>query len=142
MTDWDQRYVDLAEYISDWSKDRWLHVGAVLTLDGLVAGLGFNGLPRGVADTEERLSNRDLKNKLTVHAERNSLLSVHRPVVGSTLYTWPIPSCSACAAMMIQAGIKRHVAPKVPEHLLERWGEDIDLAISIYKEAGVEVVLL
>ena len=142
MSNWDQRYVDMAEFVAQWSKDPSTKTGAVVTIDGLVTAVGFNGLPRGIADTEERLNNRDLKYKLIVHCERNAVLSAHRSVVGSTLYTWPFPSCSTCAAMMIQAGVKRHVAPKVPDHLLERWGEDIDLAMAIYKEAGVEVVIL
>lgn len=140
---WDKFYVDMAEFMSTASKDRWTKVGAVLVgVDNYGIGHGFNGFPRGVADTEKRLSDRVLKNRLTLHAERNAILSSNRDLVGACLYTWPLPSCSDCTAMMIQAGIKRHVAPAVPSHLVERWQENIDLALSMYKEAGVEVVIL
>ena len=143
MVDWDQRYIDLAQHISSWSKDRWTKVGAVLVgVDNYVIGLGFNGFPRGVADTEERLSDRVLKNKLTLHAERNALLSASCDLIGATLYTWPLPPCSACTAMMIQSDIVRVVSPRVPEHLVERWQEDIDLSLSMYREVGIKVDIL
>lgn len=142
MTDWDQRYVDLAEFVAQWSKDPSTKTGAVLTIDNKVISVGFNGLPRGIADTPERLNNRDLKYKIIVHCERNAVLLAGRSVEGSTLYTWPFPSCSTCSSMMIQAGIIRHVAPRVPEHLVERWGPDCQLAVDLYREAGVEVALL
>ena len=142
IANWDKRYIDLAQFISAWSKDPSTQTGAVITIDNKVVSVGFNGLPRGIADTEERLHNRELKYKIIVHCERNAVLLAGRSVEGSTLYTWPFPSCSTCASMMIQAGVKRHVAPAVPEHLLERWGEDCQLAVDLYHEAGVEVVLL
>jgi dCMP deaminase len=140
---WDRRFLALAEHVASWSKDPSTKTGAVIvTPDNRVVSLGFNGLPRGVEDTEERLHNRDLKYKIIVHCERNAVLLAGRPVEGCTLYTWPFSSCSTCASMMIQAGIKRHVAPPCPEDKKERWAPDLDLAISLYEEAGVRVDLL
>jgi deoxycytidylate deaminase len=44
--------------------------------------------------------------------------------------------------MVIQSGIKRCVAPEIPEHLKSRWEEDMKLARQMFEEAGVELVEL
>ena len=44
-------------------------VGAVNThRSKRVVSMGFNGLPAGVEDTEERLTNREIKYEMVVHA--------------------------------------------------------------------------
>ena len=59
---WDHRFLALAEHISHWSKDPSTKVGAVIThRSKRVVSMGFNGLPAGVEDTEERLTNREIK---------------------------------------------------------------------------------
>ena len=41
---------------------------------------------------------------------------------------------------MIQAGIVRVVAPKLEESKRERWENNLNLARSMYLEAGVEIL--
>ena len=144
QTRWDKRYLELARHVASWSKDPSTKTGAVITApDGRVVSVGYNGFAKGVDDTPERYNDRDLKYKMIVHCERNAILFAKRDLAGCTLYTWPFMSCSVCAAMVIQAGIKRCVAPPVPPHLLERWGHDMNvLATTMFNEAGVEVVTL
>lgn len=140
MNNWDRRYLGLAEFVSGWSKDPSTQVGAVIVdADYQPVSWGYNGLPMGVEDTEERLSNRDLKYKMIVHAERNALIFSRRSLRTCTLYTWPFLPCPACAGMFIQAGIARVVAPVLPERLVERWGADIELACVMFQEAGIVV---
>lgn len=143
---WDQRLLSLAQFIASWSKDPSTQTGAVITTpDNLIVSTGYNGLPKGVADTEERLNNRELKYKIIVHCERNAVAVAAKrgvPLDGCTLYTWPFSSCSTCASIMIQSGITRHVAPACPADKLERWGDDLKLAIQLYEEAGVKVDIL
>lgn len=137
---WDKWFVNMARYVSTASKDPSTQTGAVITdLKRRVISVGYNGLAQGVEDLPERLNNRELKYKIIVHCERNSLLFAHRSVEGCTLYTWPFMSCSTCAAMVIQAGIKRCVAPWSDN---PRWKDDFELSKQMFKEAGVEVVLL
>src|SRR3990172_2103187 len=79
---WDSRFLRLAEFVAQWSKDPNTKVGAVI-VDGThrIVSLGFNGFPRGV-DDDERLRNRELKLKLMVHAEMNAILFAGRALDG------------------------------------------------------------
>lgn len=140
---WDDRFVKLAEHVAGWSKDPSTKVGAVI-VDGKrrVVSVGYNGLPRGVTDTDERLQDRAVKLRMTIHGEINAILFAKAPLDGCILYTWPFMSCSACAAVVIQSGIRRVVAPVMPESVQPRWGDDCRLARSMFDEAGVEVCIL
>lgn len=140
---WDLRFLDLAKFISSWSKDPSTKTGAVIIdSDNRIISVGYNGFPKGVDDSEERYNNRELKYKIVVHCERNALLFANRNCKYCTLYTWPFMSCSVCASMVIQSGITRCVAPEIPDSLKERWREDTELSTQLFKEAGVQLVLL
>lgn len=133
---WDKRYLELAKLVSTWSKDPRKQVGAVIVAGGYVQGLGFNGFPRGVADTPERLGTKEIKNLLMIHAEVNALHSSSG--VGDTIYVWPCLPCAQCAGHIIQKGIKRVVTgPLDPD---TNWNQPI--VIEIFKEAGVELTIL
>jgi len=137
---WDKRFLGLAEHVASWSKDPSTKAGAVIVDNKRrVVSLGYNGLAQGVNDLPERLNNRELKYKMFVHCERNAIIFASQSLEGCTLYTWPFMSCAACAAMCIQAGIKRIVAPYSEN---PRWKEEFELASMQFKEAGVEVCLL
>ena len=101
--------------------------------------LGYNGFPRGINDSPERLENRETKYKIIVHCERNALLFARGSVRGCRLYIWPFMSCAPCAAMIIQAGIIEVIAP-VSDN--SRWIEDFNLAQILFNEAGIRIRLL
>lgn len=120
------------------SKDPSTQVGALIVRpDDTEASHGYNGLPRGVEDTLERLTNRDLKYPMTVHAELNAILVAREPLHGYSLYCTLSP-CAGCAGAIIQAGIKRVVAIRPTEAQLERWGASFDLMKMMFREANVE----
>jgi dCMP deaminase len=133
MNHWDQRFLALAEHISGWSRDPSTKVGAVI-VDPMqrVVSMGFNGFPRGIAD-DARLDDRAVKYEITVHAEANAILFAQRPLAGCTLFNWPLPPCSRCAALIIQAGISRVVAPEPTE----RWLSSCSTGRDLLTEAGV-----
>ena len=140
MTNWDLRFLDLARFISQWSKDPSTKTGAVIVDDERrIISCGYNGFPRGVLDHEARLGNREEKYKIIVHAERNALLFARESLRGTTLYTYPFLSCSVCAGMLVQAGVRRHVAPRSDN---PRWGEQAQLTLQILAESGVELKLM
>ena len=135
---WDQRFLELAKHVSTWSKDPSTQTGAVIVnLDNTVVGLGYNGFPRGIEDSHDRLYDRETKYSMIIHCEMNAVLHANQSVSGCTLYTWPFMSCDRCAAHMIQAGIKRAVAPKLPNHLVERWEPVLVRSRALFSEAGI-----
>ena len=74
MRSWDQRFLDLAEHIAQWSKDPRTKVGAVIVDEKKrVVSVGYNGFPRGVDDNPDRYEDRTAKLLFVAHAERNAL---------------------------------------------------------------------
>jgi dCMP deaminase len=140
---WDKRFLEMAKLVASWSKDPSTQTGAVIVDESnRVVSVGYNGFPRAVDDSPERYADRELKYKMIVHCERNALLFANTSVKGCTLYTWPFGSCSVCAAMVIQSGIKRCVSPSIPPALVERWGTETELAAAMFREAGIEQVFV
>ncbi len=135
---WDHRFLALADYISDWSKDPSTQVGCVLTKKRRVVSMGFNGFPAGVEDTEERLADRDTKYEMVIHAEQNALMFAGDRAEGCELYVHPLPPCARCAVLVIQAGIVRVVCDQ-PDFDHERWGEQAKIADTMFREAGLTV---
>lgn len=140
---WDRRYLELAKHVAGWSKDT-TQVGAVIIGErGEIASVGYNGLPRNVADTAYRLD-RPEKYRWVVHAELNAILNAARLGVstfGKTLYTHETP-CDLCAAAIVQAGLSRvvtetswrdHVWRCEPDH------RTCERSFAILLEGGVEI---
>ena len=140
MTDWNQRFLSLAEHIAQWSKDPSTQVGAVI-VDPCrrIISTGYNGLPQGVDDTDNRLHTREIKYEMIVHGEINAILFAKQDLLGSTLYTWPFMPCSRCASIVIQSGIKTVVAPLNDS---PRWKDSFQLSQTMFAEAGVRLILL
>lgn len=142
MDHWDSRFLALAEHIGSWSKDPSTQVGCVIVRpDRTIASVGYNGLPRHVHDSPTRLNDRVTKYAMVVHAEPNAILAAREHLNGFTAYTYPFPPCSNCAAILIQAGIRRVVAPDATAELRARWGASLDLAEEMLSEAAVTLDL-
>lgn len=136
---WDKFFLGLAEYTSTASKDPSTKVGAVIVdEDRRVVSIGYNGFPKGVQDLESRLSERELKYKFIVHAERNALLFANKSTQDCTIYTYPFMPCATCTGMIIQAGIKQVVSFYKKE---TRWLDDFKISTTMFEEAGVKLFL-
>ena len=141
MANWNERFLNLATHISDWSKDPSTKVGCVVVgPDREIRSTGFNGLPRGIEDNSERLNNREIKYPMICHAEENAIMHAARigiSLKGCTAYvTWP--PCTRCARSLIQAGILTVIYPKNTE-IPDRWVSDFELSMNMFKEAGIEL---
>ena len=141
MTDWDKRFLKLAKHISEWSKDPSTQVGCVVVgPDREIRSTGFNGLPRGIEDNDERLNDREIKYPLICHAEENAIM--HAARIGISLkdciayVTWP--PCTRCARSLIQAGISTIIYPENTE-IPERWMADFNLSLNMLKEANINL---
>lgn len=138
---WDAWMLGLAAYVSTRSRDPSTKVGAVLMRpDKTIASVGYNGLPRGIAD-DERLHDREWKYANVVHAEINALVHAREPVGGYTLFVYPFHPCSNCAAAIIQAGVTRIVTLEPAPEQKDRWGASFLYATNALREAGVSVVV-
>ena len=137
---WDQRFMDLANFVAAWSKDPSTQVGAVIANPHTkrVVSMGYNGFPSGVGDHDHRLENREIKYEMIVHAETNALLFAGPAAENCTLYVTPLPPCARCVVVIIQAGIKRVVAP-IPNKSKEHWNTQSEISEQMFSEAGVEL---
>jgi dCMP deaminase len=138
---WDKRFLALARYVAQWSKDPSTKVGAVIVRpDRTIASMGYNGFPRGMSDHPTRYLDREHKLAHIVHAEINAIANAHEPVHGYCLVTWPMGVCSVCSLPVIQHGIVRVVAPRTPPQLSERWEENLKEAGANFAQVGVHTI--
>lgn len=142
---WAKRWLELANHISSWSKDRSTKVGCVVVGDAnQVLALGYNGFPRGVNDHADERHERPLKYKWTEHAERNAIYNAARTgtnLTDSTIYVPWFP-CTDCARGIVQSGIAEVVTVNPWEYrrdFMDRWAEDFDISYGILFEAKVRI---
>jgi dCMP deaminase len=110
---WDECFMRMAHAISERSKDPSTQVGAVVVdKDNVVVGLGYNGFPRGIKNTDlpwERVGSfEDTKYPYICHAEENAIYNANNSTKNCILYSTLFP-CNECAKTIIQNGIKEVV---------------------------------
>jgi dCMP deaminase len=118
MTKWDERFLDLAEYIAKWSTCKRRQCGAVIVKDKHILSTGYNGAPSGC---KECINGRTCKRQelnipsgqqtdicVATHAEQNAIIQAAKFGVSideASMYMTTQP-CVTCAKMIINAGIK------------------------------------
>ena len=137
---WDVRFLSVAALVSSWSKDPRTQVGACITKGKKLISVGYNGFPLQLADTPERLVDREKKNNLVVHAENNAILAAQGvDTQGATLYVFGQYPCHRCAiTCILPSGIERVVVGYDINHTSECVNKE--LSESILNEAGIQVV--
>lgn len=139
-TKWKKRFLKLSKEISEWSKDPSTKVGAVIiTEDRNIVSTGYNGFPRGIEDSSERLNDRETKYKLILHAEMNCIMNAlynGRSVKDCILFVHGLPPCSECTKSIIQSGIKKIITDSKPTG---KWIESTKLSLEMLREANVEI---
>lgn len=132
----------LAECVAGWSKDPSTQVGAVIADEHhRILAVGYNGFPRGIDDSEERLNDRQTKYAHMVHGEVNAILNATRDVSNCVLYVTLFP-CVECTKLIIQSGIREVVSRPASEELWSRWGKQWEISEAMLKEAYVGVRIL
>lgn len=138
--EWHQRYLGLAREVSTWSKDPSRKIGAIAVGEkGQVLAQGYNGFPRGIRHSQERLQDRELKYKYVVHAEMNLIYNATYNGVSlhdSTVYVTGLPVCSECAKGLIQVGVDQVIMPESLD-IPENWNESFKFTEELFEEAGV-----
>ena len=137
---WVHRYLQEAKNIASWSKDPSTRVGAIAVDDaGVILSHGFNGFPRKMLDSPERLADRAFKLDHVVHAEMNCLLNACRTTISllkSSMFVYGLPVCHRCAPCVIQAGIK-DVYMLVKSDIKTDWRDSWEKSHAMFAEVGV-----
>lgn len=107
---WDECFMRMAYLISERSKDPSTQVGAVVVNKmNVVVGLGYNGFPRGIKNTDlpwEREGDlENTKYPYICHAEENAIYNANAKTDNCKIYTILFP-CHECVKTIIQTGIK------------------------------------
>lgn len=140
LSEWGNRYINLAKEISTWSKDPSRKIGAVAVGEkGQILAQGYNGFPRGILDSADRYNDRPLKYRLVVHAEMNVIYNATYNGVsldGARLFVYGLPVCSECAKGIIQVGIKS-VTIYTDDIVPDMWTKSYELTNNMFNEAGV-----
>lgn len=135
------RFLPVAQAFADMSKDPSTKVGAVALDEKMnIVSAGYNGFPRGVDDSPARYFDRATKYQLVSHAEANLVAQAAyggRSLAGSTVLVVPLHPCSACAKLLVQAGVAQIFCPLPGSE--ERWHQESVWAKLILDEAGVVV---
>jgi len=142
LDSWDRRFIELATFIGQWSKDRSRKVGCVIVDPRrAVRSIGYNGFPRGIEDDTPSRHDRPAKYLWTEHAERNAIYEAARVGVsleGCTMYLPWFP-CMDCARAIVQAGIRKLVAQR-PNINEPQWGQHFVAALELLQESNIELV--
>ena len=140
---WDEYFLAIAEVVRTKSRDRETKIGAVIVdEDNQIVATGYNGFPRGVEYSDERLT-RPAKYDYFEHAERNAIFAAARrgiPLKGCRLYlAGKHFSCLDCARAIIQTGIS---AVFMPEPDMSNAAYKFQTALNLFEESGVRVTFV
>lgn len=138
ITETDKKFLRTAAAVADiFSKDPSTKVGAI-AVGGTKSQVawGYNGLPPGLTDSDERLNDRETKLALTLHAEENALANAHFAV--RTLYITHHP-CSACVLRILARRTVHRIVYTVRPDFEGRWSDSLAAARALLHEAGVRI---
>jgi len=141
MNKWDIRWLQLAQFISNWSKDPSTKVGAVVAIGKEEISKGYNGFARGENDHPLLYKDREYKYKHILHAEDNALERAEGyDLSEATFYTWPCQPCAVCTQKLIDKGVKRIVTVAPTQDMLDRWKDSFEESQKLLDSAGVEIL--
>lgn len=138
------RGLRLAKEVASWSKDPSTRIGCIIT-DKLHRPIswGYNGFPRNIEDSEERLNNREIKYKYVIHAEANAIINSYtiERLRDSIMYVYPCQPCCECSKLISQVGISQVITIENKD-MDQRWHESFHYSSMILKESNIELITL
>lgn len=145
MNKWDERFMQLAETVAEWSScfQQNRHVGAVIVKDKRILTTGYNGAPAGLKSCAERgVCLRRERNIASgtmqevcyaVHAEQNAIIQAAKlgiSLEGSVMYVTHQP-CVICTRIIINSGVKK---------VIYKNGYPDEFALQFFSASDVELV--
>lgn len=137
-------YQALAECVAKASKDPRHKIGAIIfDKHGNIRSTGYNGAPRGVADSPQRYA-KPLKQYYIAHAEENAIVQAARMGQSTDdccMLIWGKTPCANCVRMIIQAGIKS-VLFQTEDIRRSNYYHSFEAALQMLHEAQVHITFL
>lgn len=145
MNKWDERFMQLAETVAEWSScfQQNRHVGAVIVKDKRILTTGYNGAPAGLKSCAERGACLRRERNIAsgtmqevcyaVHAEQNAIIQAAKlgiSLEGSVMYVTHQP-CVICTRMIINSGVKK---------VIYKNGYPDEFALQLFSASDVELV--
>ena len=119
-TKWQHRFIELAEHVASWSKDPSTRVAAVLvTADGKIVSVGYNGLPAGFDDS--KITDREYKIPRVIHAELNCIANRNMSINEDCYLFVTHPMCVECAKIVAAHSFIKGVAWKFNPEFATKW---------------------
>jgi len=162
IPDWEDWYLRGCYWVASKSKDTSTKIGAILTVDNRIISTGYNGIPIGVRDLNER-QERPIKYSFFEHAERNCIFSAAKHGIStnnSIMYVNMYP-CVDCARAIIQSGISTVIIHKpfvdltINNHstnsavnlytddekneFTSQWIRDLSISKKLFEESNIKV---
>lgn len=136
---WDDYFMRIAHLAATRSQCESVQVGAVITQGKHVIATGYNGVPSGIRPCTGCLREHCKVGHgyavcPAVHAESNALAQAAKLGIstqGATIYSTKAP-CKDCAGLIINAGLRILVAPKITVG---------SLAEKLLRESGMEILI-
>lgn len=129
---WQEMFMNIAEIVSNRSKDPRTKVGAVLVKDNRILSIGYNGEPKNFNYQFDWHSKE--KYKYVIHAEVNAIINACKncqDISNSEIYLTLSP-CSECMKLLVQFGICKI-------YYKDEY-KDISLTKFIAKESNIELI--
>ncbi len=127
---WEEYALELAKTAARRSEDPYKKVGAcALRFDKSVAGVGYNGAPKGV---EIDWSDRDVRRKRVIHSEINCLTYCRPGEIW--LLACSLQPCRSCMQNIAAYGVKKVVFEEV-------YDKD-DFSTQLAEEFNIELIQL
>ena len=141
--DWNIAFMQQAQLMSTRSKDPSTKVGCIIVSpDRFVLSEGYNGFPRGVADTPERLNDRTQKYPRVVHAEANAIINAGRngAKIDNGILFVTQPPCPNCAKMIAQAGIREvfYIDLDKSKKNIAGWRDELGISFDMFDEVDIK----
>lgn len=102
-----------------------------------------NSFPKGVAENNKRQQDKSIRQKYSIHAERNVIYNAAKLGIKTDglIMVCPWATCTECAWAIIQSGIKKLVTHKQALDRSNEWKEDIEFAFKMLREAKIEIII-
>lgn len=137
---WDKRFLQLAQTVSNWSKDPSTKCGAVITRGNRIVSIGFNGFPNKCSDHDHFYNDRIKKYNRVIHAEVNAILFAKQDLSDCSIYVYPIQPCSNCMALIIQSGISKVFTLFPDEDKAKRWSDSFEESNQLAEESNTQII--